>query len=166
MEEKMAGEFGWGQDMAMTLHDKIRLDLKNAQLQKKNEIRDAIRVIMGEDPKLTVPLTLASGKKTFRVKKAEEITDDDLLGIIRGLVKSEKTVLELQKKESSPYLLVLESYLPKMANRDEVMAWIKENIDFADYRSPMQAMAPIMKHFGKLADGNMVKCLLQELSQG
>jgi hypothetical protein len=30
----------------------------------------------------------------------------------------------------------------------------------------MQAMAPIMKHFGKLADGNMVQGLLQELSQG
>lgn len=166
MEEKMAGEFGWSQEMGMSLHDKIKLDLKNAQLQKKNEIRDAIRVIMGEYPKLTVPLTLESGKKTFRVKKAEEITDDDLLGIIRGLVKSEKTVLELQNKKSSPYLLVLESYLPKMADRDEVMAWIKNNVDFAEYRSPMQAMAPIMKHFGKFADGNMVKSLLQELSQG
>jgi hypothetical protein len=28
----------------------------------------------------------------------------------------------------------------------------------------MQAMGPIMKQFGKLADGNMVKGLLQELS--
>jgi len=61
---------------------------------------------------------------------------------------------------------VLESYLPKMANRDEILVWINENIDFSDYKSPMQAMAPIMKHFGKLADGNMVKGILQELSQG
>ena len=151
--------------MGISLHDKIKLDLKNAMLQKKTDIRDAIRVIMGEYPKLTVPLTLESGKKTFRVKKPEEITDDDLLGIIRGLVKSETTVLELQKKESSPYLLVLESYLPKMASRDEVMAWIREHIDFSQYKSPMQAMAPIMKHFGKLADGNMVKKLLQDLAE-
>lgn len=165
MKETMAEEFGWSQDMGISLYDKIKRDLKNALLQKKNDIRDAIRVIMGEYPKLTVPITLESGKKTFRVKKPEEITDDDLLGIIRGLVKSERTVLDLQKKESSPYLLVLESYLPKMADRDEVLAWIKENIDFAEYKSPMQAMAPIMKHFGKLADGNMVKTLLQELSR-
>jgi hypothetical protein len=53
-----------------------------------------------------------------------------------------------------------------MANRDEILVWINENIDFSDYKSPMQAMAPIMKHFGKLADGNMVKGILQELSQG
>jgi len=165
MQEKQKGEFGWRQDMRISLHDKIKLDLKNAILQKQNDIRNTIRVIMGEYPKLTVPITLQSGKKTSRVKKPEEISDEDLLGIIRGLVKSEKTVLEIQKKESSPYLQVLESYLPKMAGRDEIMAWINENIDFSAYKSPMQAMAPIMKHFGKLADGNMVKGLLQELSE-
>jgi uncharacterized protein YqeY len=166
MEEKQMEEFGWCPGTGITLHDKIKLDLKNAMLLRKNDIRDTIRVIMGEYPKLTVPLTLESGKKTFRVKKAEEITDDDLLGIIRGLVKSEKTVLELQKKEGSPYLQVLETYLPRMASREEVLAWITENIDFTEYKSPMQAMGTVMKHFGKLADGNMVKGLLQELSQG
>jgi len=166
MEEKQAGEFGWSRDMGISLHAKIKIDLKNALLQKKNDIRDTLRVVMGEYPKLTVPLTLESGKKTFRVKKPEEISDDDLLGIMRGLVKSEKSVLELQQKENSPYLQVLESYLPKMAGRDEVMAWINDNIDFSAYKSPMQAMAPVMKHFGKLADGNLVKGLLQELSQG
>lgn len=166
MEEKQTGEYGWSQDMGILLHEKIKLDLKNALLQKQNAIRDTIRVVMGEYPKLTVPLTLKSGKKTFRVKKPEEITNDDLLGIIRGLVKSEKAVLELQKKENSLYLQVLESYLPKMASRNEVRDWINENVDFSQYKSPMQAMAPIMKHFGKLADGNMVKGLLQDLSMG
>lgn len=166
MAEKIKVEFGWNQSIGISLYDKIKLDLKNSMLQKQDVIRDAIRVIMGEYPKLTVPITLESGKKTFRVKKPEEITDDDLLGIIRGLAKSEKTVLELQKKENSPYLMVLESYLPKMASSDEILAWINDNIDFADYKSPMQAMGSIMKHFGKLADGNMVKGLLQELSKG
>ena len=166
MVEEQTAPFGWNQDMGMSLYDKIRLDLKNAMLHKRNDIRDGLRVIMGEFPKLTVPITLESGKKTFRVKKPEEITDDDLLGIIRGLVKSEKTVLEMQKKESSPYLQLLESYLPKMVGREEILAWINENIDFNDYKSPMQAMGPIMKHFGKLADGNLVKGLLQEVANG
>src|SRR5210317_1062333 len=165
MEEKQQVECGWNQSMDISLHDKIKLDLKNSMLQKQNYIRDALRVIMGEYPKLTVPITLESGKKTSRVKKPEEITDDDLLGIIRGLAKSEKSVLELQQKESSPYLKVVESYLPKMVSSDKVKTWIDENLDFAQYKSPMQAMGTIMKHFGKLADGNMVKGLLQELSK-
>jgi hypothetical protein len=29
----------------------------------------------------------------------------------------------------------------------------------------MQAMGPIMKHFGKTADGNLVKAILQEMTK-
>ena len=164
MAENRSVEYGWNQDMDISLHGKIKADLKVAMLNKDTDVRNAIRVVMGEYPKLTVPITLESGKKTFRVKKSDEITDDDLLGIIRGLVKSEKTVLELQNQGASPYLELLESYLPKMATREEVGAWISQNIDFSQFKSPMQAMGTIMKHFGKLADGNMVKGILQEMS--
>jgi len=150
--------------MGISLHDKIKADLKTAMLNRDNDVRNAIRVVMGEYPRLTMPITLESGKKTFRVKKPDEITDDDLLGVIRGLLKSEKSVLGLQNKESSPYLELLELYLPKMITREEVEDWIKENIDFAQFNSPMQAIGTIMKHFGKLADGNMVKGVLQEMS--
>ena len=164
MGENRSAEYGWRQGMEISLHDKIKADLKTAMLNRDNDVRNAIRVVMGEYPKLTVPITLESGKKTFRVKKPDEITDDDLLGVIRGLVKSEKSVLQLQNKESSPYLELLELYLPKMITREEVEDWIKENIDFSQFNSPMQAMGTIMKHFGKLADGNMVKGLLQKMS--
>ena len=164
MGENRSAEYGWRQGMGISLHDKIKADLKTAMLNRDNDVRNAIRVVMGEYPKLTVPITLESGKKTFRVKKPDEITDDDLLGVIRGLLKSEKSVLELQNKESSPYLELLELYLPKMITREEVEDWIKENIDFAQFNSPMQAIGTIMKHFGKLADGNMVKGVLQEMS--
>jgi hypothetical protein len=51
-----------------------------------------------------------------------------------------------------------------MVTREEVEDWIKENVDFSQFNSPMQAMGTIMKHFGKLADGNMVKGVLQEMS--
>ncbi|MBE9520960.1 MAG: GatB/YqeY domain-containing protein [Proteobacteria bacterium] len=164
MAENKTVEYGWHQGMEASLHDKVKADLKTAMLNRDNDVRNAIRVVMGEYPKLTVPITLESGKKTFRVKKPEEISDDDLLGVIRGLVKSEKSVLELQNKKSSSYLELLELYLPKMITREEVKDWIKENIDFSQFNSPMQAMGTIMKHYGKLADGNMVKGLLQEMS--
>ncbi len=159
------GNYGWDKDMQISLHQKLKDDLKKAMLGKDNPVRDTIRLIMGEYPSLTVPIELESGKKTTRVKKPEEITNDDLLGIIRKLVKSEKTVLEIQKKDSSDYLTILESYLPKMASKEEITAWISDNIDFSEYKNSMQAMGTIMKHFGKLADGNLVKQLLQELNK-
>ena len=159
-------KYGWDSSMEVSLYDKIRQDMKSAMIKKDTAVRDTMRLIMGAFPSLTVSITLESGKKTSRVKKPEEITDDDLLNIIRKFVKSEKTVLELKKETTSDYLDLLNLYLPKMVTSEDIEAWIKDNIDFSTFKSPMQAMGTIMKHFGKLADGNMVKGLLQELSKG
>jgi len=165
MTNTNTGNYGWDKDMQIPLIKKLKDDLKKAMLGRDNQVRDTIRIIMGEYPSLTVPIELESGKKTTRVKKPEEITNDDLLGIIRKLVKSEKTVLEIQKKDSSEYLIILETYLPKMATKEEIAAWINANIDFSEYKNSMQAMGTIMKHFGKMADGNLVKQLLQGLNR-
>lgn len=149
----------------MSLLAKLKADLKTAMINKDDEARNTIRQIMSEFPKLTVPITLESGKKTTRHKKPEEITDEDIQDVIRSLVKSEKIVLEFTKTDSSRYLNLLESYLPKMVERAELENWIKEHIDFSSFKNPMQAMGTIMKHYGKLADGNLVKEILQEISK-
>lgn len=154
--------YGWNPDMQTALLDKLKADLKQSMLQKDAAARSAIRQIMAEFPKLTVPITLESGKKSTRLKTAEEITDDDIIGIIQGLAKSERTVLEAKQEESSEYLRTLQLYLPRMAGREEIIAWIKDNIDFSEYKNKMQAMGTIMKHFGKQADGKMVNEILQQ----
>ena len=148
--------------MPLSLHDKIRADLKKAMLGKDQEVRNTLRLIMAEFPKLTVPITLESGKKSTRLKKPEEITDDDVIGIIKGLTKSEQTVLEITGQASSDYLEILQFYLPKMIDKEEITIWIKDNIDFSQFKNKMQAMGPVMKHFGKLADGKLVNQILKE----
>lgn len=154
--------YGWSSGLSLSLLEKLKDDLKVAMRNKDTEVRDAIRQVMSEYPKLTVPITLESGKKTTRGKRPEEISDEDILGIIRGLVKSEKMVLEIKKEPSSVYLRTLESYLPRMATREELAAWIAEHIDVSKMKNAMQAMGPVMKHFGKQADGALVKEVLQE----
>ena len=148
--------------MSVSLLDKLKADLKQSMLNKDVEARGAIRQIMAEFPRLTVPITLESGKKSTRLKTNEEITDDDIVGIIQGLAKSERMVLEAKNEESSDYLDILQLYLPQMASREEVIAWITDNIDFSEYKNKMQAMGTIMKHFGKQADGKMVNEILQK----
>ena len=162
MTETNTEKYGWSQEMSIPLLDKLKADLKLSMLNKDAEARSAIRQIMAEFPKLTVPITLESGKKTTRPKKSEEISNDDIIGIIQGLVKSERIVLEAKQEESSEYLSILESYLPKMATQEEIVAWIKENVDFSEYKNKMQAMGTIMKHFGKQADGKVVNQILQQ----
>ena len=58
---------------------------------------------------------------------------------------------------------IIEAYLPRMATEEEIGLWIAANIDFSAYKNKMQAMGPIMKHFGKTADGNAVKRVLQSM---
>ncbi len=165
MPDTVTDWFGWDKDMPMSLHAKIKMDLKTAMLKKEVAVKNALRQIMAEYPSLTVPIILESGKKTTRHKKSEEITDGDIIGIIQKLVKSENTVLEAKKQETSDYLEILEFYLPRMATKEEIVVWINDNIDFTEFKSTMQAMGPIMKHFGKLADGKLVKQILQDLNK-
>jgi uncharacterized protein YqeY len=162
MNDAKTQKYGWNPDMPTSLLDKLKADLKQSMLNKNVEARSAIRQIMAEFPKLTVPLTLESGKKTTRLKTKEEITNDDIVGVIQGLVKSERMVLEIKNEESSDYLNILQSYLPQMADREEIIAWIGDHIDFSEYKNKMQAMGSIMKHFGKQADGKMVSEILQK----
>lgn len=157
-------EYGWNDQMSYSLHDKLKTDLKTAMRNKDDNAKSTIRQVMNEFPKITVPITLESGKKTTRPKKPEEITNEDVQKVIMGLAKSEKTVLEFKKEPSSPYLDHLELYLPKLASKAEIKAWIENNIDISGFKSPMQAMKPIMQHFGKSADGNMVKDILSEFT--
>jgi uncharacterized protein YqeY len=117
---------------------------------------------MAEYPRLTVPITLESGKKSTRVKRSGEITNDDIIGILRGLVKAEETVLEATGGQTSPYMKMLKAYLPRPVEKEEIIGWIAANVDFSRYQNKMQAMGAIMKHFGKRADGRMVNQILKE----
>ncbi|WP_300669567.1 GatB/YqeY domain-containing protein [Desulfoluna sp.] len=163
MVDNEKSPYGWSEGTDVSLYNKIKQDLKTAMKTKDSAARDTFRLIMGEYPKLTVAMTLESGKKTTRVKTPDEITDEDLQNIIRGLAKSEKVVLDIKGETTSDYVELLQSYLPQMASKEEIKAWIDAQIDFSSVKSPMQAMGQVMKHFGKLADGNLVKEILKEM---
>ena len=160
---EISKEYGWDASMGIALYDKIRQDMKSAMIKKDTAVRDTMRLIMGSFPSLTISFTLESGKKTTRVKTPEEITDEDLLNIIRKFVKSEKTVLEIKKETTSDYLELLNLYLPRMATSPEIEQWVRDNVVLSNFKSPVQAMGVVMKHFGKLADGNQVKEVLENM---
>ena len=162
MRETQTQTYGWNPEMDTPLLAKLKIDLKQSMLKKDVAARSAIRQIMAEFPRLTVPITLESGKKSTRLKTSAEITNDDIVGIIQGLAKSERMVLAAKEEEASEYLRILQLYLPRMAGREEIIAWIKENIDFSEYKNKMQAMGAIMTQFGKQADGKMVNEILQK----
>ncbi len=132
----------------MTLQEQIKNDLKIAMKEKDEDKKNAIRIIMGEFSRL----------------ETKELSDDAVVAVLKKLVKSEKEMMERSGATSeSPYLKAVESYLPKMADEAAIRAWVQANIDFSEFRNRMQAMKPVMAHFGALADGNLVKKVLQEI---
>jgi uncharacterized protein YqeY len=159
-ETKIA--YGWNPDMPLSLQMKLKEDLKQAMRAKDEAGRNTIRQVMSEFFKLTVPVTLEGGKKSTRPKSAEEITNDDIIGIIQGLIKSEHIVLEAKQEATSDYLRILEAYLPRQVAREEIVDWVRGNIDFSRFKNKMQAMGVIMKHFGKTADGKLVNDILKD----
>jgi uncharacterized protein YqeY len=131
----------------MTLQSKIKDDLKTAMKDRNENKKEALRVIMGEMARLD--------KKEF--------SDDEVIKILKKLVKSEKEMLEKTgQDQASPFITVIEAYLPQMADEAEIRQWIAMNVDFSSFKNKMQAMGVIMAHFGASADGNVVKKVLQD----
>ncbi|WP_419662226.1 hypothetical protein Dvar_26760 [Desulfosarcina variabilis str. Montpellier] len=131
----------------MTLQNKIKDDLKSAMKDRDENKKETLRVIMGEMARLD--------KKEF--------SDDEVIKILKKLVKSEKEMLEKTgQDQTSPFITVIETYLPKMAGEEEIRQWIATNVDFGSFKNKMQAMGVIMAHFGASADGNLVKKVLQQ----
>ncbi len=131
----------------MSLQEKIGTDLKDSMKAKDEARTSALRVVLGE----------------FQRQVKKELSDQEVQGIIRKLVKSENELLAKSGDGSSEYLTVLEGYLPKQPTEAEIREWIDNNIDMADFKNRMQAMKPIMGNFGGAADGNMVKKILESL---
>jgi uncharacterized protein YqeY len=126
----------------------MKKDLSAAIKAKDEKKKDALRVILGEFGRLD----------------KKNLSDDEIVKILKKLIKSEKEVLE-QKGEAadSEFIKVIENYLPKMASEEEITTWIHQNIDFSQFKNKMQAMGLIMKHFGTTADGNFVKNIIQKM---
>ncbi len=132
----------------MSIQAQIKKDLMTAMKAKDEVRKDTLRVVMGE----------------FGRANSKEISDDAVIKILKKLIKSEKeTLAHLGSEKDSAFIQIINAYLPQLADENEITTWVKENIDFSQFKSKMQAMGPIMKHFGPRGDGNAVKAILQKL---
>lgn len=130
----------------MSLQESITAELKSSLKRRDTARTDAIRVLIGE----------------FQRQPEKNLSDLQVAVIIRKLIKSEQELLSLAGKEKSDFIKILEIYLPQQANEAEIRNWISANVDFSSFNNKMQAMRPIMAHFGGRTDGNAVKRILQE----
>lgn len=129
----------------MSMQEKIKADLKESMLARDEARMSALRVLIGE----------------FQRQGAKVLSDQEVLAIIRKLIKSETETMARSGAKESAYLDVLDGYMPKAPSEAEIRSWVESNINFADFPNKMQAMKPIMANYNGLADGNMVRRILE-----
>ena len=132
----------------MSMQEFLSQELRAAMKARDTDRTGAIRILIGE----------------FARQPEKVLSDEQVIAIIKKLIKSERELLTAQGQEGSPFMTIMEGYLPQQASEADIYAWIKDNIDFSAYGNKMQAMKPIMQHFGSTVDGNTVKNVLQRFA--
>ncbi len=147
------------------LHEQIKGGIKEAMIAKDavllKALRNMVAAFMSE--------VMVKGRKPD-----EFLTDEETLAVITKLSKQRKDSIEQFKKggredlvkEEEAELAILEKYLPKMMERDEVLkiAQIKkEELGLTDATKKGILMAGLMKDLKGKADGTVVKEVVDSL---
>ena len=148
----------------MSLHKQIKDGIKDAMLKK-----DTLRLTVLRNISSVFTNEMLAKKIT-----APELSDEDVIAIIRKLVKQRKDSIDqftkgnrmdLVKNEEAE-MKILEAFLPQMMSREEVERVVKAKIESAgtvDKAKLGQFMGGIMKELKGKADGMLVKEILEGL---
>jgi len=143
----------------MSLHEQI-----------KNNIKESMKA--GDKVRLEVMRGLVTAFTNELVSKSrtpqEILTDEDALAVITRLAKQRKDSIEQFTKggrmdlveEEKSQLVILEEFLPKLMEREEVLHFIEEKIKemgAVDVSKKGMMMSTLMKELKGKADGAMVK---------
>ena len=141
----------------------------------QNRIETDMREAMKNKDKKTNLLKWFVAEFARRPNLNVELTDTEVISIIKKYIKSiEETAKAMHKvdnngnvvlsKEQTFEINILSNYLPKQASEEEIVTWIKNNLEIPENpNARMKLMKDIMKHFGSSVDGNAVKTILMEM---
>ncbi len=128
----------------------------------------------GEKAKLTVLRGLKSDIKYKRIDKGEDLTDDDVIGVLSTCAKKVRDSIEqfgrggrddLVKKEQFE-LSIIQSYLPEQISEEKIREIVAAAIAESEADSPAKiglVMKIVMPQLKGQADGKMVNKLAMEM---
>ena len=137
-------------------------------IQISEECKQAL--LSREALKLSVLRMLLSELNYKKIDIQRELTDEDIISVIRKEVKKRQEAIESyiaggrkdQAEQEAQEKVILEKYLPTLMSEDEIkkqIAEIKEISGLTDFGQIMRIVSPVFK--GK-ADGSLVAKLVRE----
>ena len=147
----------------MTLEQQVQEDIKQAMKAKDTVAMNATRAIKGQ---ILLFKTSEGGSK--------EVTDGDILNMIRKLVKQRMEAAEQYTAAGRQELAdnelaeaaVLEKYLPKQLSADEVKAKVQEiiaQVGATSIKDMGKVMGVASKALAGLSDGRAISAAVKEL---
>jgi uncharacterized protein YqeY len=149
----------------MNLHTQIKEQIKEAM---KNHDTARLSVIRGLVAQFTNELV------ALKRKPQDELSDEEVLNVIRRAVKQRKDSIEQFTKggredlahDEQAELGILETYLPAQMSREDVMKVAKtkmSELGIVDKSAVGKFMGMLMKELKGKADGDTVKSVVDEL---
>lgn len=128
----------------MQLIDKLRNDLKVSLKGGKLTRATNIRTILGE----------------INRSPLKDTSDTYIFNILKSLNKLAISIDPL--KQDKEWVSLLQEYLPPVVADEEIIEFIKNNIDFTKLRNKNAAIGIVTKHYGSRVNGNDVKLIIEK----
>lgn len=144
----------------MTLAEQLAADMKAAMVAGDVRRRDVIRF-------------LRAAITNSQIEKRRDLTDDEILAVIRNQIKQRRDSIELFRKggrddlatEEEAQIAVLQAYLPAQLDEAELVEIVRRVAEEVDARSPRdmgRLMPALMAATGGRAEGRTLSRLAKD----
>ena len=127
----------------MTIYEAIQKTIREAMKAKDQRTLDFARVVKAElDRK-------GDGKPLPDAEAAR------VLKALKGIALEQGNAFEVE---------FLDRFLPKEMSEEEIEAWIRENLDLSQFKTPLAAIGVVTKALGPRAPGEKVRRVIERLT--
>ncbi len=160
------------------LKDKINDDLRDAMRAHDETRKTALRLLITAVRNAEIPPEMKNADVTpqaaMAVPQRIELTDEDVLNVVRKEVKQRRDSIEAYTKAKRPdlaskeeaELAVLLTYLPPQMSEEDIEAAAKQVIERVGARGPAdkgRVMGPLMAELRGKADGSQINAAVTRL---
>jgi uncharacterized protein YqeY len=162
----------------MALKDTLNEDLRNAIRANDDTRKIALRLLLTGIRNAEIPPELRAADPTpegaMSVPQRIELTDEDVLAVVRKEVKQRRDSIEAYTKANRPdlaskeeaELAVLITYLPPQMSPEEIEAAARQVIERVGARGPAdkgRVMGVLIKELSGKADGSQINAAVTKL---
>jgi uncharacterized protein YqeY len=144
----------------------------NTKKQLESDLKDAMR--SGDDLRKRTLRMVFSAIKNAEIERRNHLGESDILGIIQKEIKSRRETIQDAERANRPDLVmsnqeeisVLETYLPKQLNNEELATLIREAIaetGASSLNQMGQVMKVLMPRIKGRADGGEVSQMVRKM---